>query len=140
MTHYKTKTWMEVLKPLLNRYNDQVHSTTKTTPNNAHNLDNIIQVSTNWTKKEKHNRNYPHTSEGDFVKIFDEGKGNCVSRKERRSGTSMTGGIFAVFSCIQCFKRGERLLLHGSQELVQATSGASATVSATAEPLQKSHQ
>ena len=36
LRHYKTKTWVEVLKPSLHRYNDQVHSSTKTTPNNAH--------------------------------------------------------------------------------------------------------
>ena len=69
LRHYKTKTW-EVLKPSLNRYNNQVHSSTKTTPNNAHNLDNVIQVRTNLILKEKHNRKYPNISEGDYVKIF----------------------------------------------------------------------
>ena len=83
--HYKAKTWVEVLKPSLNRYNNQVHSSTKTTPNNAHNLDNVIQVRTNLILKEKHNRKYPNISEGDYVKIFDKGKGNYVSRKETRS-------------------------------------------------------
>ena len=57
LRHCKTKTWVEVLKPSLNRYNNQIHSSTKTTPNNAHNLDNIIQVRTNLILKEKHNRN-----------------------------------------------------------------------------------
>ena len=85
LRHYKTKTWVEVLKPSLNRYNSQVHSSTKTTPNNAHNLDNVIQVRTNLILKEKHNRKYPNISEGDYVKIFDKGKGNYVSRKETRS-------------------------------------------------------
>ena len=85
LRHYKTKTWMEVLKPSLNRYNNQIHSSTKTTPNNAHNLDNVIQVRTNLILKEKHNRKYPNISEGDYVKIFDKGKGNYVSRKETRS-------------------------------------------------------
>ena len=85
LRHYKTKTWVEVLKPSLNRYNNQIHSSTKTTPNNAHNLDNVIQVRTNLILKEKHNRKYPNISEGDYVKIFDKGKGNYVSRKETRS-------------------------------------------------------
>ena len=83
--HYKTKTWVEVLMPSLNRYNNQVHSSTKTSPNNAHNLDNVIQVRTNLILKEKHNRKYPNISEGDYVKISDKGKGNYVSRKETRS-------------------------------------------------------
>ena len=72
-------------KPSLNRYNNQIHSSTKTTPNNAHNLDIAIQVRTNLILKEKHNRKYPNISEGDYVKIFDKGKGNYVSRKETRS-------------------------------------------------------
>ena len=72
-------------KPSLNGYNNQVHSSTKTTPNNAHNLDNVIQVRTNLILKEKHNRKYPNISEGDYVRIFDKGKGNYVSRKETRS-------------------------------------------------------
>ena len=85
LRHCKTKTWVEVLKPSLNRYNNQIHGSTKTTPNNAHNLDNVIQVRTNLILKEKHNRKYPNISEGDYVKIFDKGKGNYVSRKETRS-------------------------------------------------------
>ena len=85
LRHYKTKTWVEVLKPSLNRYNNQIHGSTKTTPNNAHNLDNVISVRTNLILKEKHNRKYPNISEGDYVKIVDKGKGNYVSRKETRS-------------------------------------------------------
>ena len=85
LRHYKTKTWVEVLKPSLIRNNNQVHSSTKTTPNNAHSFDNVIQARTNLILKEKHNRKYPNTSEGDYVKITDKGKGNYVSRKETRS-------------------------------------------------------
>ena len=55
LRRYKTKTWLEVLKPSLNRYN-QIHSSTKTTPNKAHNLDNVIQVRTNLILKEKHKK------------------------------------------------------------------------------------
>ena len=71
LRHYKTKTWVEVLKPSLNRYNDQVHSSTKT-PNNAHNLDNVLQVRTNLILKEKHNRKYPNISEGDYGYLIKE--------------------------------------------------------------------
>ena len=75
---------MEVLQPSLNRYNNQVHISTKTTPKNAYNLDNVIQVRTNLILKEKH-RKYPNISEGYYFKIFEKGKGNYVSRKETRS-------------------------------------------------------
>ena len=67
LRHYKTKTWVEVLKSSLNRYNNQIHSSTKTTPNNAHNLDNVIRVRTNLILKEKHNRKYPNISAGNYV-------------------------------------------------------------------------
>ena len=43
------------------------------------------KVRTNLILKEKHHRKYPNISEGDYVKIFDKGKGNYVSRKETRS-------------------------------------------------------
>ena len=56
LKHFKGTTWVEVLKSVLQRYNNQVHSTTKTTPNKGHNLDNAIQVRTNQSLKEKHNR------------------------------------------------------------------------------------
>ena len=56
--HHKTNTWVEVLQPSLSRYNNQLHSSTKTTPNNhAHNLVKVIQVRTNLILKEKAHRN-----------------------------------------------------------------------------------
>ena len=76
---------MEVLKPSLDRYNNQIHNSAKTTPNNARNLDNVIQARTNLILKEKRNRKYPNMSQGDYVKIFDKGKGNYVSREETKS-------------------------------------------------------
>ena len=85
LRHCKNKACVEVLKPSLNRYNNRTHGGTKTTRNSAHNLDNVNQVGTNLILKEKHNRKYPNISEGDYVKIFDKGKGSYVSRKETRS-------------------------------------------------------
>ena len=35
--------------------------------------------------KDKHNRRYPRFEEGDYVRVFDKGKGNYTSRKETRS-------------------------------------------------------
>ena len=78
--HYKNKTWVELLKPSLNK-----HCSTKTRPNNAHNLENVIQVRTNLILKEEHNGKYRNISEGYYVKIFEKGKGNSVSRKGTRS-------------------------------------------------------
>lgn len=69
----------------MNKYNNQKHSSTGTTPNEAHKLDNAIKVRTTQIMKEKHNRRYPNINEGDYVKIFDKGSGNYVSRKESRS-------------------------------------------------------
>ena len=85
LRHFPKKTWVEVLKPALNKYNNQIHSTTKTAPNKAHDLNNAVEVKANLILKEKHNRKYPNITEGDYVKVFDKGKGNYVSRKETRS-------------------------------------------------------
>ena len=85
LRHFPKKTWVEVLKPALNKYNNQIHSTIKMSPNRVHNLDNAIEVRANQILKEKHNRKYPNITEGDYVRVFDKGKGNFVSRKETRS-------------------------------------------------------
>ena len=85
LRHFKSKTWVEVLTSTLKKYNNQEHSTTKTTPNRAHDLKNALEVRANTMLKEKHNRKYPNITEGDYVRVFDKGKGNYVSRKETRS-------------------------------------------------------
>ena len=74
-----------MMRPSLNKYNNQIYSSTSTTPNRAHNLDNAVEVKTKLIMKEKNNRKYPNIREGDYVKVFDKGKGNYVSRKETRS-------------------------------------------------------
>lgn len=84
MRHNK-KPWVEMLTPVLKRYNSQTHSSTGTSPNKGYDLDNAVQVRANQILKEKHNRRYPNITEGDYVKVFDKGKGNYVSRKETRS-------------------------------------------------------
>ena len=85
LRHYKGRTWVGVLKSVLERYNNQKHGSIGTTPNKAHNLDNAVQVNSHLIMREKRNRKYPNISEGDYVRIFDKGKGNYVSRKETRS-------------------------------------------------------
>ena len=48
------KPWVEMLKASLNKYNNtQVHSSTKTTPSEAHKLDNAMSVKTHLLLKEK---------------------------------------------------------------------------------------
>ena len=75
----------EMLEVSVRRYNNQVHGTTKMSPNKAHDIDKSVQVRANTILKEKHNRKYPRIEEGDYVKVFDKGKGNYTSRKESRS-------------------------------------------------------
>ena len=54
-------------------------------PNKAHDLKNALEVESNLALKEKHNRKYPNIGEGDYVKVFDKGKGNYTSREETKS-------------------------------------------------------
>ena len=81
----KDKTWVDMLKPSLNRYNTQVHSSTEMSPNKAHDLKNAIEVKSSRVLKEKNNRKYPNIREGDYVRVFDKGKGNYTSRKNEKS-------------------------------------------------------
>lgn len=76
--------WIEMLKPVLKKYNGEMkHGTTGYTPNEGH-KDDILMVKANSVLKEKYLRKYPNI-EGNKVKIYDKGKGNYTSRKEIRS-------------------------------------------------------
>ena len=69
-----------MMKVSLKKYNSsQIHSSTQTTPNKAHDLDNVLDVRANQILKEKHNRKYPNVTEGDSVKVYSKGKGNYTS-------------------------------------------------------------
>ena len=82
LRHHKGS-WVEMMKVSLKKYNSsQIHSSTQTTPNKAHDLDNVLDVRANQILKEKHNRKYPNVTEGDSVKVYSKGKGNFVSKKE----------------------------------------------------------
>ena len=86
LRHNPSSTWVEMMKASLKKYNNsQVHSSTGMVPNNAHDLDNALEVRSNQILKEKHNRKYPNVTEGDNVKVYSKGKGNFVSKKESRS-------------------------------------------------------
>ena len=85
LRHHKGS-WVEMMNVSLKKYNSsQIHSSTQTTPNKAHDLDNVLDVRANQILKEKHNRKYPKINEGDYVKVYSKGKGNFVSKKESRS-------------------------------------------------------
>ena len=85
LRHHKGS-WVEMMKVSLMKYNSsQIHSSTQTTPNKAHDLDNVLDVRANQILKEKHNRKYPNVTEGDSVKVYSKGKGTYTSRKESRS-------------------------------------------------------
>ena len=83
LRHNPSSTWVEMMKASLKKYNSsQIHSSTQTTPNKAHDLDNVLDVRANQILKEKHNKKYPNVTEGDYVKVYSKGKGNFVSKKE----------------------------------------------------------
>ena len=69
-----------MLKPSLNKYNNQIHTTTRTTPNKAHNLDKNKSDTERKTQQKicKHKKGY-------YVEIFDKEKGNYISRKETKN-------------------------------------------------------
>ena len=82
LRHHKGS-WVEMMKVSLKKCNSsQIHSSTQTTPNKAHDLDNVLDVRANQILKEKHIRRYPSVTEGDYVKVYSKGKGNYTSRKE----------------------------------------------------------
>ena len=67
-----------MLKPSLNRYNTQVHSSTKMSPSKTHDHKNALEVKSNLVLKKQHNRKYPSIREGDYV------KGDYTSRKKQK--------------------------------------------------------
>ena len=69
---HRNKTWVEMMEASVKRYNNQVHSTIRLTPNTAHKMDNAVQVRAKIILKEKHNRRYPRMQEGDYVRVFDK--------------------------------------------------------------------
>ena len=71
-----------MLKPVINKYNNTVHSTIEMKPIEAHRDGNRTDVRNNLELKAKYKRTYPNISVNDTVKIYKKGKGNYTSRKE----------------------------------------------------------
>ena len=74
--------WTAMLQPALKKYNNTVHSSTKLTPNEAHNDKNHLTVSVNLKMRESNKRKYPKINENDKVKIYEKKRGNFTDRKE----------------------------------------------------------
>ena len=77
--------WTSMLPPVLKKYNSSKHSSTKLTPNEAHDDKNHMDVKVNLTRREKNTRKYEEINENDTVKIFTKGRGNYTDRKEYNS-------------------------------------------------------
>ena len=73
-----------MLPPVLKKYSSK-HSSTKLTPNEAHDDKNNMDVKVNLTRREKTTRKYEEINENDTVKIFTKGRGNYTDRKEYNS-------------------------------------------------------
>jgi hypothetical protein len=77
--------WQDILPLVINKYNNTIHSTIGTTPNDAHNDNNRVSVATNLAIHSINKRKYPSLSIGSKVKIYTKGHGNYTSRKETTS-------------------------------------------------------
>ena len=74
-----------MLPPVLKKYNSTKHSSTKLTPNEAHDDKNHMDVRVNLTRREKNKRKYEEIKENGTVKIYTKGRGNYTDRKEYNS-------------------------------------------------------
>ena len=74
-----------MLKFVVGKYNNTIHSSTNHTPKEAHQDTNSPDVAANLPTKSIHKRKYRNVNIGDDVKVFTKGKGNYTSRKETTS-------------------------------------------------------
>ena len=79
------KTWAEMMEASVQRYNNQVHSTIRLTPNTAHTIDNTVQVRANIILKEKHNRRFPRIEDGDYVRVWINGRKLHLEKRDEKS-------------------------------------------------------
>ena len=71
-----------MLKHVLNKYLNTVHSSTDHTPKEGHNDSNTADVNSNLELKGTNKRKYPTISINDYAKIHTKGDGKYASRKE----------------------------------------------------------
>ena len=79
-----------MLKHVLNKYLNTVHSSTDHTPKEGHKDTNTADVSSNLELKKINKRKYPTINIQDYVKIYTKGDGKYASRKEYNSRWSET--------------------------------------------------
>jgi len=77
--------WEDMLKFVVDKYNNTIHSTTNHKPKDAHQDKNSPDVAANLATKSIHKRKYKNINIGDDVKVYTKGKGNYTSRKETTS-------------------------------------------------------
>jgi hypothetical protein len=77
--------WEDMLKIVINKYNNTIHSSTNHKPKEAHQDKNSPDVAANLATKSIQKRKYKNINVGDDVKIYTKGKGNYTSRKETTS-------------------------------------------------------
>ena len=82
--------WEDMLKIVVNKYNNTIHSSTKLKPKDAHDDKNAPDVAMQLTVNSINKRKYPNINEGDDVKIYDSGQGKYGNRKETKSKWSDT--------------------------------------------------
>jgi len=62
--------WVDILGPVLKKYNNRVHGTTGMSPNDARKDENNIQVYLNIKQKAQYKRKYPKLSVQDSVRVY----------------------------------------------------------------------
>ena len=77
--------WEDILKFVVNKYNNTIHSSTNHTPKEARQDKNSPDVAANLATKSTNKRKYKYIDVGDDVDVFTKGKGNYTSRKETTS-------------------------------------------------------
>ena len=80
----------DMLKIVVNKYNNTIHSSTKLKPNEAHKDSNSPDVAFQLTVNSINKRKYPNINEGDEIKIYDSGQRKYANRKETKSKWSDT--------------------------------------------------
>jgi hypothetical protein len=77
--------WEDMIKHVVTKYNNTIHSSTKHTPKEAHLDKNSPDVAVSLKAASIQKRKYKNINVGDDVKVYTKGKDNYTSRKEYNS-------------------------------------------------------
>ena len=78
---FNKRNWTDMLKHVLNKYLNTVHSSTDHTPKEGHNYSNAADVISDLGLKQISKRKYTNININDYVKIYIKGDGKHASRK-----------------------------------------------------------